>query len=37
MNDTILRTEQLKAFYVLEMHGTQKIVKAVNDVDLADL
>jgi peptide/nickel transport system ATP-binding protein len=31
---TILRTEQLKAFYVLEMHGTQKIVKAVNDVDM---
>lgn len=30
----ILRTEQLKAFYILEMHGTQKIVKAVNDVDL---
>ncbi len=31
---TILRTEQLKAFYILEMHGTQKIVKAVNDVDM---
>ena len=31
---TILRTEQLKAFYILEMQGTQKIVKAVNDVDL---
>ena len=31
---TILRTEQLKAFYLLELHGTQKIVKAVNDVDL---
>jgi peptide/nickel transport system ATP-binding protein len=31
---TILRTEQLKAFYILEMHGKQKIVKAVNDVDL---
>ena len=31
---TILRTEQLKAFYILEMHGTLKIVKAVNDVDL---
>jgi peptide/nickel transport system ATP-binding protein len=31
---TILRTEQLKVFYLLEMHGTQKIVKAVNDVDL---
>jgi len=31
---TILRTEKLKAFYLLEVHGTQKIVKAVNDVDL---
>ena len=30
----ILRTEQLKAFYLLEVHGTQKIVKAVNEVDL---
>ena len=31
---TILRTDRLKAFYILEVHGTQKIVKAVNDVDL---
>ncbi|MGE5777226.1 MAG: ABC transporter ATP-binding protein [Chloroflexota bacterium] len=31
---TILRTDQLKAFYVLEMHGTQKIVKAVNEVEM---
>jgi peptide/nickel transport system ATP-binding protein len=31
---TILQTEHLKAFYVLEMQGTQKIAKAVNDVDL---
>jgi peptide/nickel transport system ATP-binding protein len=31
---SILRTEHLKAFYILEMHGAQKIVKAVNDVDL---
>ena len=30
----ILRTEQLKAFYVLDMQGTQKVVKAVNEVDL---
>ncbi len=30
----ILRTEHLKAFYLLEVHGTQKVVKAVNDVDL---
>lgn len=33
-NQTILRTEQLKAFYILDVHGTQKIVKAVNEVDL---
>jgi peptide/nickel transport system ATP-binding protein len=31
---TVLRTDQLKAFYVLEMYGTQKVVQAVNDVDL---
>jgi len=31
---TILRTEHLKAFYILEMRGTQKIVKAVNDVNM---
>jgi peptide/nickel transport system ATP-binding protein len=30
----LLRTEQLKAFYVLDVQGTQKIVKAVNEVDL---
>jgi peptide/nickel transport system ATP-binding protein len=30
----ILRTEQLQTFYVLDMLGTQKIVKAVNGVDL---
>jgi peptide/nickel transport system ATP-binding protein len=34
MNQTILRTEQLKAFYVLDVHGTQQVVKAVNEVDL---
>jgi len=34
MNQTILRTEQLKAFYVLDIHGTQKVVKAVNEIDL---
>jgi peptide/nickel transport system ATP-binding protein len=34
MNQTILRTEKLKAFYVLDMHGTQKLVKAVNEIDL---
>lgn len=31
---TILKTEQLKAFYILDVQGTQKIVKAVNEVDL---
>ncbi|MBN1995866.1 MAG: ABC transporter ATP-binding protein [Anaerolineae bacterium] len=31
---TILRTEQLKTFYVLDVFGTQKVVKAVNEVDL---
>jgi peptide/nickel transport system ATP-binding protein len=30
----ILRTEKLEAFYVLEVHGAQKIVKAVNNVDM---
>ena len=34
MNQTILSTEQLKTFYVLEVHGAQKVVKAVNEVDL---
>ncbi|HQE93011.1 MAG TPA: ABC transporter ATP-binding protein [Anaerolineae bacterium] len=34
MNKTILRTEGLKTFYVLDVFGTQKVVKAVNGVDL---
>jgi peptide/nickel transport system ATP-binding protein len=34
MNNIILRTEQLKTFYILDMQGTQKVVKAVNEVDL---
>lgn len=34
MDKTILRTEQLKAFYVLDMQGTPKVVKAVNEVNL---
>ena len=34
MNHSILRTENLKAFYVLDMHGTQKTIKAVNEVNL---
>ena len=31
---TILRTEHLKAFYLLEVQGKQKTVKAVNEIDL---
>jgi peptide/nickel transport system ATP-binding protein len=31
---TILRTEHLKAFYVLDVYGEQKVSKAVNDIDL---
>ncbi len=31
---TVLRTDRLKAFYVLEMYGTQKVVQAVNDVNM---
>jgi peptide/nickel transport system ATP-binding protein len=31
---TVLRTQHLKAFYILDMGGTQKIVKAVNEVDI---
>lgn len=34
MENAILRTEKLKAFYVLDMAGTQKVAKAVNEVDL---
>jgi len=30
----ILRTENLQAFYLLEVQGTQKVVQAVNRVDL---
>lgn len=33
-NQIILRTDHLQAFYILEMRGTRKIVKAVNDVNL---
>jgi peptide/nickel transport system ATP-binding protein len=35
MEEIILKTEGLQAFYVLDVYGQQKIVKAVNDVDLA--
>jgi len=34
MPNTVLRTEQLKAFYILDAFGTEKIVKAVNGVDI---
>jgi peptide/nickel transport system ATP-binding protein len=34
MSNPILRTENLKAFYVLDMAGKQKIAKAVNEVNL---
>jgi len=34
MNKTILKSQGLKAFYVLDVHGTQKVAKAVNDVSL---
>jgi len=34
MNRLMIRTEQLKAFYVLDVHGDQTVVKAVNDVNL---
>jgi peptide/nickel transport system ATP-binding protein len=34
MNNTILKAENLKAFYVLDVHGTPKVVQAVNDVNL---
>ena len=35
MENTILRTEALKAYYVLDLYGKSKVVKAVNEVDLA--
>ena len=34
MNNLILHAENLKAFYILDVHGTQKVVQAVNDVNL---
>jgi len=34
MDKPVLRTEQLKAYYVLDVHGDQKVVKAVNEVNL---
>lgn len=35
MHKTILRTEGLQAFYQLDLYGKSKVIKAVNDVDLA--
>ena len=34
MENSILKTEALKAYYVLDLYGKQKIVQAVNEVDL---
>jgi peptide/nickel transport system ATP-binding protein len=34
VDNTVLSTEGLHAYYMLEVHGTQKVVKAVNQVDL---
>lgn len=34
MNETILRTKRLRAYYVLDVYGRQKVVKAVDGVDL---
>ncbi|MCL4868466.1 MAG: ABC transporter ATP-binding protein [Anaerolineae bacterium] len=34
MDKIILTTRQLKAFYLLDIHGRQKVVKAVNEVEL---
>ncbi len=34
MEKPVLRTDQLKAFYVLDVHGDQTVVKAVNGVNL---
>jgi len=34
MQSTILRTEQLKSFYILDQYGKQKTSKAVNEVSL---
>jgi len=34
MDKIILTARQLKTFYILDVHGTKKTVKAVNEVDL---
>ncbi|HLV10631.1 MAG TPA: ABC transporter ATP-binding protein [Halanaerobiales bacterium] len=33
-NRTVLKTENLKSHYVLDVYGSKKVVKAVDDVDL---
>ena len=30
----VIKAEQLKSSYVLDMYGTRKVVQAVNEVDL---
>jgi peptide/nickel transport system ATP-binding protein len=35
MEEIVLKTESLKAFYQLDVYGKQKVVKAVNDVNLS--
>ncbi|MBK8902502.1 MAG: ABC transporter ATP-binding protein [Anaerolineaceae bacterium] len=34
MDKIILTAQQLKTFYILDVHGTKKIIKAVNEVEL---
>ena len=34
MSKTILKAINLKAFYLLDMHGSKKVIQAVNGVDL---
>lgn len=34
MTETVLRAERLKAFYVLDIYGTRRVIQAVNEVDL---
>lgn len=34
MAETVLRAEQIQAFYVLDVYGTRRVIQAVNKVDL---
>ena len=34
MDKIILTAQQLKTFYILDVHGTKRIIKAVNEVEL---